>query len=134
MPAKYGFSISREDMLRSKVVKPGVYVLKIKDINQGPGKADPDSTTTTFEFVIESGPDASGTGVPIPYWISEKAAGLSRDLFEKVTGKALPDDGMSLTADQLNSLIGRQVKAYIKPEKYQGKDQNKIDGFLPMTA
>jgi hypothetical protein len=134
MPAKMDFSISKEDMLRSKVVQPGVYVLLIKDINQGPGKNDPDSITTTVDFVIESGPDPKGIGVPLKYWISEKAAGLSQDFFVKVTGKALPDDGITMTADQLNSLIGRKVKAYLKPEKYQGKDQNKIDGFLPMSV
>jgi hypothetical protein len=130
--ADMNFSISKEDMLRSKVLKPGVYVLLIKNISQGPGKNDPQSTTTQVDFTVETGPDPEAVGVPIRYWISEKAAGLAVDFLEKVTNQKIPQDGLANL--KLAPLVGRKVKAYIKPEKYMGRDQNKIDGFLPMTA
>lgn len=126
--SKMGFSISKEDMMRSKIVKPGVYILSIKDIKQGPGKNDPDSTTTTVDFVIESGPDANAPGVPIRYWISEKAAGLATDFLEAAFGNSVPMEGINI--DDLTPLVGRKVKAYIKSDKYNGRDQNKIDGFI----
>jgi hypothetical protein len=126
------FSISKEDMLRSKVLKPGVYVLVVKNITQGPGKNDPQSTTTTVDFTVDSGPDPNAVGVPIRYWLSEKAAGLAKDFLEKVTNQQISDEGLANM--KLAPLVGRKVKAYIKPEKYLGRDQNKIDGFLPMTA
>jgi hypothetical protein len=125
------FSISKEDMLRSKILAPGVYVLLIKNISQGPGKNDPQSTTTTIDLVVESGPDPNGIGVPLRYWISEKAAGLAKDFLEKASGKKLPDDGVNL---DLAPLVNRKIKAYVKPEKYMGRDQNKIDGFLPFSV
>src|SRR5229473_2526454 len=109
------FSISKEDMLRSKVLKPGVYVLLIKNITQGPGKNDPQSTTTTIDMEVESGPDPDGIGVPLRYWLSEKAAGLGRDFLEKVYNQKMSDDGVSMS---LRTAIGRKVKAYIKPDKY----------------
>lgn len=124
------FSISKEDLLRSKIVKPGVYVLNIKNITQGAGKNDPESTTTTLDFTIDSGPDPNAVGVPLKYWLSEKAAGLAKEFLEKASGKPIPEDGATL---DLMPMIGRKVKAYIKTEKYQGRDQNKIDAFIPMN-
>lgn len=125
-------SISKEDMLRSKIVKPGVYVLLVKDVFQQPGKSDPDTMTTVVRFVIESGPDPSGIGVPIDYYMGEKNMGFQVDFLQIAFGKSIPQDGI---ADlDLELLKGRKVKAYIKPDKYQGRDKNKIDGFMPLTA
>jgi len=125
-------SISKEDLLRSKIVKPGVYVLLVKDITQRVGKSDPDTQTTVFRFVIEDGPDKSGIGVPIDYYVGEKSWGFQRDFLEKLFGKPIPDEGIGNL--DLEPTKGRKIKGYIKTEKYNGRDTNKIDGFLPMTS
>jgi len=127
------FAISAEGMLRSKVLPPGVYVLNINNISQGPGRNDPASTTTTINFVVESGPTGTGpevVGVPVRYWLSEKADGLSVGFFEAVTGRKVPQTGAQFPT--LETLIGRKVKGYIKNDMWQGRPTNKIDGFLPM--
>lgn len=123
-----GFSISKEDLLRSKVVKPGVYVLLIRNITEGPGKNDPQSNVVTIDFVVESGPDANAIGVPIKHWLSEKAPGLAVGFIEAATGKKVPEDGIQLP--EWGPLVGRKVKAYIKNDMYNGKPNNKIDGFV----
>lgn len=124
-------SISKEDMMSGKILQPGVYVLLIKDISQAPGKADPDTQTTTIKFVVESGPDPKGVGVPIDYYIGEKSWKYQRDFLEKAFGKSLPEDGVNLDIELLK---GRRIKGYVKSEKFQGRDKNKIDGFMPMSA
>lgn len=121
------FNITREDMLRSKTVKPGMYLLSVKSVTKGPGKNDPSSETITINFVVEDG-DKEFIGVPIPYWVSEKAPGLAVDFLEAVSGKKMSADGGSFDIEQC---VGRKVKAFIKNEKYQNRMTNKIEGFMP---
>ena len=127
------FGITKDDLLRGKILKPGLYTLLIKNISQGPGKNDPQSTTTTIEFTTEDGPDLqaqNGVGVPIAYWLSEKAPGLAIGFLEAVIGKKIPDNGIQVP--DLATCIGKKVKAYIKNEMYQNRPTNKIDGFIAL--
>lgn len=129
MPISFG--ISAEGLLRSKVVAPGVYLLNIKNITSGPGKNDPSSTTVTIDFTIKDGPNAAGQGaigVPLRYWLSEKADGLAVGFIEAVTGKKVPQTGAQIP--DLTQFIGRDVSGYIKNGMYNGKPQNQIDGFV----
>jgi hypothetical protein len=122
------FSVTKQDLLRSKVVTPGVYLLTIKSIKEGPGKNDPQSTVTTVEMEIKSGPDTKAVGVPISYWLSEKAPGMAVGFLEAVSGKKVPEDGMSVP--DWSPYIGREVKAFIKNEMYNNRPTNKVDGFM----
>lgn len=124
------FSVSQQDLLRSKVVKPGPYVLTIQNISQGPGKNRPDTIVTTIEMIVDSGPDPEAVGVPITHWISETAAGMAVEFLECAFGQKIPASGAQNM--DLGKLIGRKVKAYIKNDKYNGKLTNRIEGFLPM--
>ena len=121
------FNISKEDLLRSKIVKPGVYTLLLKNVTEGPGKNDPLSNTITLDFVIESGVDPAAVGVPVKYWLSEKAAGLATGFLEAISGKKIDD---AVQIPDMASLVGRKVKAYIKTNNFEGRPQNKIDGFV----
>ena len=123
------FSITKEDLMRSKAVKPGLYLLTIKNISQGPGKNDPSSTVTTIDFEIKDSTagDKEFIGVPVKHWISEKAAGYASGFFEAVTGKKITD-GMQVP--DLAQLIGRDVKGYIKNDIFNGRPTNKVDGFM----
>lgn len=124
------FPITKTDILRGKAVKPGVYTLLIKSVKEGPGKSDPTSQVVTVSMVIESGPsgDATFNGVPIDTWFSEKAPGMAIPFVEAVTNKKIPEDGAN---PDLEQTVGRKVKAYIKNEKFNGRDTNKIEGFMP---
>lgn len=125
------FPVSKEDILRGKAVKPGVYTLLIKDIKEGPGKSDPSSNVVTISMVIESGPngDNSFNNVPVSHWLSEKAPGMAIPFIEAVTGQKIPETGANPDLEQCK---GRKVKAFIKNEMYQGRPSNKIDGFMPV--
>ncbi len=125
------FPISKEDILRGKAVKPGVYVLTVKSCKMGPGKSDPSSNVMAVNFTIESGPagDNSFNGIPIDTWFSEKAAGMAIPFIEAVTGHKVPETGANPDFEQC---IGRKVKAFIKNEMYQGRNTNKIEGFMPV--
>lgn len=126
-----GFSVSKEDMLRGKAVKPGVYLLLIKDFDQKPSKRNPDSITTYVYFVIESNDEYNG--IPITYYLSDAAPGMAVDFLQAVMNKKLPEDGLSVTKEQLYALKGRKVKAAIKMEKTESYgEQKRIEGFMPV--
>lgn len=125
------FSISKEDMMRSKLVSPGWYLCNIKNITSGPGKNDPQSTTITIELIIKDGVDKSAIGVPLTYWVSEKAAGLAVAFVEAATGKKLPDDGINFNFENCQ---GRDIKVYVKNDKWNNRMTNKCEDFAPATA
>lgn len=127
MPMNFG--VSKEDLLRSKVVPPTWYLCTVKNISQGPGTNDPSSTTTTIELIIKDAPDKQYLGVPLRYWLSEKAAGLSVAFLEAVSGKKIPDGGLNL---DLAACIGRDVKVYVTNEKYRNRLQNVCQDFAPV--
>lgn len=125
-----GFSVSKEDLLHSKAVKPGVYLLLIKSMDQKPSKKNPDSMTTHITFVIESNDEYNG--IPVRYYLSDAAPGMAVNFLEAVLNKKLPEDGLNITKEQLFGLLGRKVKAAIKMEKTEAfGDQKRIEGFMP---
>ena len=129
MSITQGFTINKEDMLRSKLVKPGVYLLNIKSMEQKPSTKNPDAFTIHVTMLVKEGEFA---GVPVRHFLPETAPGFAIDFLEAVTGKKLPEDGVTITPTQLLALVGRDVKAALKPIKdpVYGP-QNKIEGFMP---
>ena len=123
------FDISRDDMLRSKVIKPGVYLVTIESITQGPGTNDPQSITTTVNLKVKDGPDRNAIGVPIRTWFSEKAAGMAVEFLEAVTKTKIPEDGAGF---DMEMAVGREVKAYVGNVKYNGRMQNRVEGWMPV--
>jgi len=123
--------ISREDLLRSKKVTPGWYLAVVKSAILGPGKNDPSSNTITFELVIKDGTNKEFIGVPIPFWVSEKAVGMGTPFLEAVTGKKLPDDGAN---PDWELCVGREVKVYIKNDTWNGRATNKCEDFAPAIS
>ncbi|SRR6266478_423664 len=125
-------SISKEQMLQTKIVQPGVYVLNIADVYQQPAKTDPDSMTNVVKFIIESGPDASSIGVPILYYMGEKHMEYQVEFLQIAFGKKLSTDGIANLDIEL--LKGRKIKAYVKSGRFNGRDKNEIQGFMPLTS
>lgn len=124
-----GFSINKEDMLRGKQVKPGVYLLRVTAVEQKPGVKNPDSNTTHISMVIEGG---EFEGVSIKNYLSEAAPGLAVPFLEAIMNKKLPDEGIQVTKEMLMGLLGRKVKAAIKPVKDPKFGwKNEVEGWLP---
>ena len=124
-----GFQISKSDMLRGKEVKPGVYLLTIKSLDQKPSKSDQSSMVIHVHMVFEGG---EYNEVPITHYISEKAPGMAVPFLEAVFGQKFPEDGVLITPEMLNKLPGRKVKAAIKMEKTESFGmQKRIEGFMP---
>lgn len=120
------FSITKDDLLRSKLVTPGWYTLRIKNITQGPGKKDENAMTTRFDFEIVDGALKEFIGVPISHWLSEKAPGMAIPLLQALSGKKMDENGMDL---DLEKAIGKNVKGYVKNEPYMNRMTNKISDF-----
>ena len=112
------------------MLKPGVYLLHINNVEQKPGVSNPDTTVTHVSMVVK---DGEFKDVPIKTYLAESAAGMAVGFVEAVLGKKLPEDGINLTPEMLLKLIGRDVKAAIKPKKSDKYGmQNDIEGFMPV--
>lgn len=117
-------SATPQDLLRSKVIEPGMYVGVIKSVVQKPAKTD-GSTNTIFTFIIQGG---KFDGVPVDALFSEKAPGFVAELMSILLGK--PWDGTPVDVD--NS-VGKKVKIHVINEKYLSRLKNTIDGYAPMN-
>lgn len=117
------FRITKEDVLRSQVIKPGWYLMSIENVSQGPGKNDPNSITTTVNLKIEEGEFA---GVPIQVWFSEKAAGRATQFIQAVFHQKV-EDAVDL---DLDNAIGRRVKGYVVNDKFNNQITNKVADFM----
>ena len=128
------FETTKEDILASKVLKPGWYVFEIKDITEKQSKGD-GSDLVEVKLIVTSGTNlASGgpsTGVPVRMWISEKFKAESAITFANVlAGK--PADYAEPVAVDLDNARGKKVKGYVVNGEYKGKATNNIDRFGPV--
>jgi hypothetical protein len=119
-------TISKEDLLRGKVLDPGWYAVSISDVQDKTSKKGDSINTTVFFDVIQEGPF---TGCKLFRLFNEKAPGFAIPFIEAITGKKLEEEG---TYD-LKAAIGRQIMVYVKNEIYEGAMQNRVEGFRPMA-
>lgn len=120
--------VSKRDLLRSKVVKPGLYRVRILNVDESLSKKG-DSTNYRLEGeVVCSYPDndTEFAGVPTPYlwYFNDKAAGMMIPLYEAITGEKV-EEGSRLDFSN-NALAGRELIVRIDNEKYQGRIVNSI--------
>lgn len=120
------FSISREDMLRSKVVEPGWYNCIIKGVSQEAASTD-GSTNTIVDFVVIDGPQKD---VPLRRYFSEKAPGFAVNFF-KACGAQIGEQGATFDVEKS---IGRKMQVFVKNEEYGGSMRNRVEDFRPMPG
>lgn len=125
MPAK--FTVTKEDLLRSKTVQPGWYTCLVKSVEQAPAKTD-GSLNTNVMFVIKGG---VFDGVPVDRTFSEKAPGFAVSFIEAVIGRKMTADGGEFDLEQAK---GRELKVYIKNETYQNRLVNRAEDFKPAQS
>ncbi len=116
--------ISDRDILRSKLVQPGWYKVRIESCNESLSKAG-DSTNFVMEATILRNADTGKedfAGVPTPYWnFNSKAPGF-------VVGflLALGTDAKAGRYD-LSKAVGKEIDVFIKNELYEGRMVNKMN-------
>lgn len=119
-------NIGKEDVLRSKIVKPEWYEAIVKSCNvEENSKKDANNFVT--EFVLKGGPF---DGVPITVYFSEKAVGIMIPFITAIGGKVDENGG---TFDP-SRFAGKPVRVHVVNDNYQGRVTNKIDGYMPTKA
>src|SRR5690242_13962949 len=105
------FKLTREDMLRSKVLDPGWYRVKIKKVYQKIAN-DNESMNTWVELVVVAGPaQRDGSKVvdtPLKRCFSEKAPGFIVP-FLQALGVTVTENGGDF---DIEKTVGRELLAY----------------------
>lgn len=129
------FETSKEDILASKVLKPGWYVFEIKSIDEKAAKTD-GSDMAEIKFVVASGANlATGgpsTGVPVRMFISEKFKSEAAITFMNVLAGKPPDHAEPVKIDVTNA-IGKKIKGNVVNGEYRDKITNNIERFGPVS-
>ena len=121
------FTITREDLLRSKTVTPGWYPTKVTKAEQAEAKTD-GSTNTNIEVTITA--EGPFKNVTINRTFSEKAPGFAIPYIQAVTGKRISEEGGQFDFQQT---VGREILTYVKNEQYQGRLVNRAEDFKPIS-
>lgn len=120
------FQITRDDLLRSKVVSPGWYPLLVRSVEKGEAKTD-GSMKVSVVFIVQK--DGPFKDVPIPHTFSEKAPGFAVAFIESANKKKI--DGEKGGTFDLAQAQGRMVWGYVRNDTYQNRLINKVEDFRP---
>ena len=118
------FSVTREDLLRSKTVQPGWYQMTVKSVTRTAAKTD-GSDNTNVELQIVGG---NFDGVLIRKTFSEKAQGFAVSYIEATMGKKMSDQGGTF---DMEASIGKTVEGHVSNKMYQDRLTNQVDDFRP---
>lgn len=123
------FKVTREDMLRSKVLNPAWYVAKVVKVWQETAKSDGESTNTWIEFSILSGPDqedgSKANDTPVRRCFSEKAPGFILP-YLKACGTQVKEGGGDY---DIEKSVGIVMELYIVNRMWEGSMQNDVKDF-----
>jgi hypothetical protein len=123
--AKMKLRISREDLLKSKIVEPGWYPSEVIKVDEATSKAgDSMNWNVTVRLLA---PDAFA-GVTIIRTFNEKAPGFAVN-FLKACGANIGEDGGEF---DMSASMGRKLMSYIKTDIYNGQQKNKAEDFRPI--
>jgi hypothetical protein len=115
------------DILRSKIVKPSWYKVRINKVSEANSKKG-DSTNYLIddaEIVCddETG-DTEFAGVPTPYWnFNSKAKGFMIPFFEAISGEKI-EAGTRMQWN--NALEGKEIAVQIVNEMFEGRPVNRM--------
>ena len=118
--------ITRDDLLKSKIVEPGWYPTEVAEVKEAPTKAG-DSTNWNVTLRIQA--PVEFAGVTVIRTFNEKGAGFAIN-FLKACGAVISEEGAEF---DMQAAIGRKIMTYIKTEEYQGTPKNRAEDFRPMT-
>jgi hypothetical protein len=116
---------SDKDLLRSKIVPPAWYRVRIETTGEAPSSKG-DSTNYLLEGTILHDADTGNTdlnGVPTPYWnFNSKAKGFMVGFFQAL--------GVDIVAGQryeLKHAEGKEIDVFIENDTWEGRVVNRIN-------
>jgi hypothetical protein len=119
-------SFTKENLLERTQLKAGWRKLRVKSVDEGPGKSDPDSTVWPVVFTVDQ--EGQELGTPVNHWFTEKQMGrLSEFIACFITGGIVPGKSYPL-----ESTVGRHVMGYVEYDVKSGF--NVIKDFKPAKA
>lgn len=116
-------SFSQKDLLRSKLVEPGWYLLHIDDISEKPSK-DGGSTNYPVEATIVQNDDTGDkefAGVPADWNFNSKALGFAVGFLAALGVEVKPEQRIELSAAK-----GKRIAAFIKRGEYNNQPRNEV--------
>lgn len=107
---------------KARCVKPGEYLLTILEAVETISKS-------TGDEMIKLKLEVEGHGATLyEYLVSNGSSAWKIDSFRRALGERVVE-GEEVEIDTRN-LVGRQARAKLRVETYQGKDSNKVDYWL----
>lgn len=123
--ARVTFTI--DDILKSKLVTPGWYKIKVKSHEQQQAGTD-GSDLYVYELEINQ-PGTPFHGVLIRHQLSEKAIGMGIEFFESCGYEIKA--GIALETDKV---VGKECECYIQRGEYKGRGKNEPASFRKLKA
>lgn len=114
--------VSTNAEVKTRCVKPGEYLLTILEAVETISKS-------TGDEMIKLRLEVEGHGATLyEYLVSNGSSAWKIDSFRRALGERVVE-GEEVEIDTRN-LVGRQARAKLRVETYQGKDSNKVDYWL----
>jgi hypothetical protein len=114
--------VSTNAEIKARCVKPGEYLLTILEAVETISKS-------TGDEMIKLKLEVEGHGATLyEYLVSNGSSAWKIDSFRRALGERVVE-GEEVEIDT-RSLVGRQARAKLRVETYQGKDSNKVDYWL----
>lgn len=118
-------SFSNEDLLRSRIILPGWYVVAINSIGEKPSN-DGGSTNYPVEGIVgvnaDNG-DGSFAGVPLYWMFNSKAKGFMVGFVKVLVGT----DPKADERFELKMAEGKSLEVFIENGEYQGRIKNNVN-------
>ena len=128
MPITSTLTLTRETILRGKIVDPGWYRCVVKDVNEDLTKSG-DSTNYLVDLTIIS--PKKFEGVPLRRLYNEKAMGFAIDYFKAFGVKNLDGsvERVNITPEMFNATVGREVDVMVVTGSYNNAPKNEVMDF-----
>jgi len=127
------FDFTAEDVARGSILSPGWYTLEVSKVEDGIAKSS-GNPKTTVSFKCLDGKDHEGNdvaGVPLTTTFSPGAPGFAIDFCNALGANIGKEGKAGVKID--SSIVGQKLRGFVKNEVYEGKTQNKVDGYQPLS-
>lgn len=127
------FVVTRTDMLRSKVLDPAWYKVKVTKVSQEEANTD-SSMNTWIDFVVLSGPaqkdGSQPVDVPLRRCFNEKAPGFIVP-FLSACGTKVGENGGNFDIERS---VGREMFVYVKNRLWENNLQNDVADYRSVES
>lgn len=122
--------VTKEDLLKGEIIKPGWTPTEIADYKEEPAGTDK-STNLLFSLRVIDGPDKGKTGT-VRY--NEKALGFGKKFWPLVIAGWKGDGTDELDSARCAATVGKKLKVFWQTKKSdKGNDFNDAADFMPLT-